>query len=78
MASATLANQISQIDHALTAEELASFLSVAKITIYKQAQAGRIPAFRIGSCLRFDPAAIAQWLEGDKTRAPKSKRGGAR
>jgi len=71
--AATLADQISQIDHALTAEELASFLAVAKITIYKQAQAGRIPAFRIGSCLRFDPASIAEWLGGAKTPAPKRR-----
>ena len=28
----------------------------------KQAKAGRIPSFRIGTCVRFDPRAIANWL----------------
>jgi hypothetical protein len=26
------------------------------------AAAGRIPSFRIGSCVRFDPRAVAKWL----------------
>jgi excisionase family DNA binding protein len=47
---------------ALTAEELAKFLSVSKVTIFKQAAAGRIPSFRVGTCVRFDPRAVAQWL----------------
>jgi len=47
---------------ALTAEELAEMLTVSRITIFKQAKAGRIPSFRIGTCVRFDPRAVAQWL----------------
>ena len=37
-------------------------LAVSRITIFKQAKAGRIPSFRIGTCVRFDPRAVAQWL----------------
>jgi len=58
----SLADQIEKIGRALTAEELAKFLSVSRITIFKHAAAGRIPSFRIGSCVRFDPRAVAQWL----------------
>jgi excisionase family DNA binding protein len=50
------------LERALTAEELASLLAVSKVTIFKQAKAGRIPCFRIGTCVRFDPRAVANWL----------------
>ncbi len=58
----SLADQIEQTGRALTAAELARVLSVSRITIFKQAKAGRIPSFRIGTCVRFDPRAVANWL----------------
>ena len=59
----SLVDSIARIEHALTAEELAKILAVSKITIFKQAKAGRIPSFRVGTCVRFCPAAVAQWLK---------------
>jgi len=50
------------MDSAMTAVQLAELLNVSKITIFKQAKAGRIPSFRIGTCVRFDPQAVATWL----------------
>jgi hypothetical protein len=32
------------------------------ITILKLAKSGRLPAFRIGSCVTFCPKAVASWL----------------
>jgi excisionase family DNA binding protein len=58
----SLADQIERRGCALTAEELGKTLNVSKITIFKQAKAGRIPSFRIGTCVRFDPRAVAHWL----------------
>ena len=58
----SLPDQIERIGRALTADELASMLTVSRITIFKQAKAGRIPSFRIGTCVRFDPKTVAQWL----------------
>jgi excisionase family DNA binding protein len=58
----TLADRIERIGRALTANELADMLNVSRITIFKHAKAGRIPCFRIGTCVRFDPRAIANWL----------------
>jgi excisionase family DNA binding protein len=60
--STSLADVIEQTPHALTAVKLADLLSVSRITIFKQAKAGRIPSFRIGTCVRFDPHAVAKWL----------------
>lgn len=58
----SLADQIEKTGHALTAPELANVLGVSHVTIFKQAKAGRIPSFRIGTCVRFDPFTVAQWL----------------
>ena len=58
----TLADRVERIERALTAKELAQLLSVSEVTIFKQAKAGRIPSFRIGTCVRFDPRALADWL----------------
>ena len=60
----SLPDRIERIGRALTADELASMLTVSRITIFKQAKAGRIPSFRIGTCVRFDPKTVAQWLRG--------------
>lgn len=58
----SLADQIEKIGRALTAEELSKLLSVSRVTIFKHAAAGRIPSFRVGTCVRFDPRAVANWL----------------
>ena len=58
----SLPDRIERLGRALTAEELAKMLTVSRITIFKQAKARRIPSFRIGTCVRFDPKMIAQWL----------------
>ena len=58
----TLADQIETIGHALTAQDLAKLLQVDPDTIWKMAKQSRIPSFRIGSAVRFDPKAVAEWL----------------
>jgi len=58
----SLADQIEKIGRALTAKELSKLLSVSSVTIFKHAAAGRIPSFRVGTCVRFDPKAVAKWL----------------
>jgi len=58
----SLADRIERIGRAMTANELAEMLTVSRITIFKLAKSRRIPSFRIGTCVRFDPRAVAQWL----------------
>ena len=48
--------------HALTAKTLAQLLRVSQVTIYKLAKAHKLPSFRVGTAVRFDPRAVAQWL----------------
>ncbi len=59
---ASLIERLSQTDRALTAAELAALLNVDKLTVYRAVKRGRLPAFRIFSCLRFDPRAVVEWL----------------
>jgi excisionase family DNA binding protein len=58
----SLASRIKAIHHAMTAEELADLLSVSRLMILRRAKRGTIPSFRVGSCVRFDPANISRWL----------------
>jgi excisionase family DNA binding protein len=58
----SIASRIKAIHHAMTAEELAGLLRVSRLTILRRAKRGTIPSFRVGSCVRFDPANISRWL----------------
>jgi excisionase family DNA binding protein len=59
----TLPDQLRRIGRAVDATFLAHVLGVSRLLIYKRASAGRIPCFRIGSAVRFDPSLVARWLE---------------
>lgn len=57
-------------DHLLTfarpwmeAEDVAAILGVKKDSIYKQARAGSIPSYRIGTSVRFDPKKLCEWYD---------------
>ena len=58
----SITQRIENFGRALTAPELAALLAVHVLTIYRLAKSGRIPCFRIGSSLRFDPRAVANYL----------------
>lgn len=49
---------------AWTATELGELLNLSGKHIYKLAQTGRMPSYRVGGAIRFDPQATADWLEG--------------
>ena len=52
----------SEPDAVLTIDELASYLRLAKSTLYKLAQQGRIPGQKVGRHWRFGRLAIDRWL----------------
>jgi excisionase family DNA binding protein len=58
----SIADQLKQSDHCFTAAELAKLLNVCKITIHRHIKAGRLKAFHVGSALRIQPSAAADWL----------------
>jgi len=57
-----LPDKLEKMGHALTADDLAQLLVVSKPSVYKLAAEGKIPHFRIGMSLRFDPHSVAAWL----------------
>ena len=46
----------------LTAEELAALLNVSEKTIYRWSKFGSLPSMRLGTLVRFEPAAVSVWL----------------
>ena len=49
----------------LTTKELAEYLKLTEVTIYKYANEGKIPGFKIGSRWRFDKEKIDDLLNSD-------------
>ena len=50
----------------LTTKELAAYLKLTEVTIYKYANEGKIPGFKIGSRWRFDKDKIDDLLNSDQ------------
>ncbi len=55
----------------ITAQELSAYLKITTTTIYKLAQQGVIPSFKIGSEWRFKKELIDRWLEKGAGLTPK-------
>jgi len=51
-----------------TVGELAAYLRMKPITIYKHAAAGKLPGFKIGSAWRFSKATIDAWIAQQERR----------
>ncbi len=47
----------------LTIDELAGYLKIAKSTLYKLAQEGKLPGQKVGKHWRFHREAIDHWLK---------------
>lgn len=46
----------------MTLDEVAKYLRMKKVTIYKHAQEGKIPGFKVGSKWRFKKTTIDKWI----------------
>lgn len=55
-----------------TIEEVATWLNVARSTVYKLIERGELPVVKIGTAVRIDPEAVREYLERN------AKRGSAR
>jgi len=58
------------MDKWLTLEQIAEYLQMSTSSIYKMAQAGRIPSYKVGRQWRFKTEEIDGWVENQK---PKGK-----
>jgi excisionase family DNA binding protein len=64
-----------QPDNVLTIDELSVYLKIAKSTLYKLAQEGRLPGQKVGRHWRFHREAIDAWL---RRNSPSSEPKGGR
>ena len=56
-----------------TPSEVASRLRISRSTLYRMAEAGLIPATRIGGQWRFDPDRIDVWLHDERDQGGRDE-----
>ena len=61
---------VANIKSLMTIDEIAKYLRMKKVTIYKHAQEGKIPGFKVGSKWRFKKATVDKWIT-DKEKSGK-------
>ena len=55
----------------MTIDEVAKYLRMKKVTIYKHAQEGKLPGFKVGSAWRFKKATIDKWISAKENSSSK-------
>ncbi|MFA6321000.1 MAG: helix-turn-helix domain-containing protein [Candidatus Omnitrophota bacterium] len=49
-------------DILFTVQEVAAYLRMQPVTIYKHAKAGKLPCFKVGAKWRFKKSTIDRWI----------------
>jgi excisionase family DNA binding protein len=65
-----LADSLDGKRHALIVADVAELLKISERQVYKLVAAHRIPCFKIGGSIRFDPFAVSAWLRQKMSPAP--------
>ena len=47
-------------------DQVAAYLSMSKQWVYKQAELGKLPCYRLGASLRFKPEEVRAYLESTR------------
>jgi excisionase family DNA binding protein len=59
---------------AMTVRDVAGFLAVDEKTIYRLAQQGKLPGFKVAGTWRFQLQDIQGWIDEQKSKSTASKR----
>ena len=62
------------IESAMTVRDVAKFLNVGNITVYRLVQAGELPGFKVAGSWRFQEVDIRRWIEERKQQSVKKLR----
>ena len=57
------------IEPAMTVRDVAKFLNVGNITVYRLVQAGELPGFKVAGSWRFQKVDLELWIEARKRQA---------
>jgi excisionase family DNA binding protein len=60
---------MAKTDGVFTVQELANYLRMKPITIYKHAQSGKLPGFKVGTSWRFKKSSIDKWIARQEKNA---------
>jgi excisionase family DNA binding protein len=58
------------MDSLMTLEEVSAYLRLSKDTVYRMAQAAKIPASKLGTQWRFRKSEIDAWIDKNKNTPP--------
>lgn len=59
----------------LTLDEVASYLRAGKRTVYRLAQNGEIPAFKVGGTWRFRRSELDRWTDANSNQRALGQKG---
>ena len=65
---------VEQPPPAMTVRDVAGFLAVDEKTIYRLAQQGKLPGFKVAGTWRFQPQDIQGWIDRQKAGAQSAAR----
>lgn len=59
----------------LTLDEVATFLKAGKRTVYRFAQNGELPAFKLGGTWRFRRSELERWIDANSNQHKPTDKG---
>ena len=62
-------------DPLLTAQQVAEWLSVPRLTVYALSRERRLPVIRIGRACRYSRAQVQEWIDCGGSAGPNGKHG---
>jgi excisionase family DNA binding protein len=65
----SLADRVLEFETAITVQQLATILQCSRGQIYKLIDEKRLPALKVGTLVRLDPAQVADWIRSKMTIA---------
>ena len=64
---------VNERDGVFTVQELAGYLRMKPLTIYKHASTGKLPGFKVGSHWRFKKQTIDLWIQDQERHSTQGK-----
>jgi len=55
-------------DDVFTVQEVATYLRMKPVTIYKHAKTGKLPCFKVGANWRFKKSTIDRWISEQEAK----------